>query len=205
MILSPNIFKYLSLTILVLINDLEIYTCSLVSIQTECLIHSSAYKFEYLYTTKEHDSASSEKRNVYTYPLGDVDDFDKIRWKFIPVNGSNSTFYIRSQEYKEYLCAASSYKDLFKMRRKLHTIKIGDRTELSESFQCEWIFEKVPTRTSNNTYFIWNVMYEEPLYAISYFYKNHKLKRNVYLWHKKPNSKQFKWQVDCLSGEFLFY
>ncbi len=172
------------------------------TMQTECLIHSTAYKFEYLYSTKEFDS-DSKKRNVFTYPLSDVDNFDKIRWRLIPKNGSNSTFYIRSQQYNEYLCAANSYKDLFKMRRKLHTLRISDKNLLSESLQCEWIFEKIPSRTrNNNTYFIWNLIYREPLYAISYFYKNHKLKRNVYLWHKKPNSKQFKWQVDCLSGEF---
>ncbi len=63
---------------------------------TECLIHSIAYKFEYLYTTKEFESLKSGKRNAYTYPLNDVDDFDKIRWMLIPVNGSNSKFYIKS-------------------------------------------------------------------------------------------------------------
>jgi hypothetical protein len=70
------------------------------------------------------------------------------------------------------------------MRRKLHTIKIKDENSMSQYFECEWNFEKQTTRMSNNAYFIWNVMYEEPLYAISYFYKSHELKRNVYLWHK---------------------
>ena len=75
---------------------------------------------------------------------------------------------------------------------------------------CQWKFKRSTNAaisvkreiSSNSIFTIWNLFYNEPLYAASLFYKHHELKRSVYLWHRQPDSKQFYWQIVCTNGEF---
>ena len=165
-------------------------------IKSDCLIHNLKYSFEYLYINKE---------NLSTLHLGSVDDYNKIRWLFEPVDDetskvtkmANKTFYIRTQQYgNKYLCATNKFEDTtFKMRRKIET-----RTE--KSFDCQWRLDEIPTKSINHTFRIINVNYNQPLYAASFLFRN-KMKRNVFLWHKKSTSKEFGWIIDCMKGFFV--
>jgi len=112
-------------------------------------------------------------------------------WIFEPVNGMNQTFYIRNQEYNEYLYATSLYSSFFTSRRKVFTWLYS--VEPDDSFQ--WRLKPLETA---NKYELWNVKFDEPLYAASYFFRYDNLRMNVFTWNKKqPDSKQFNWFVKC--------
>ena len=105
----------------------------------ECLIHNKEYKYEYLFS-----SAYLYKRNVYTYPLKHLNDFNQIRWKLVktPIDDDNVVYLTRnvnSQEY--YLCASKQFADSCcqKKRRLLELIKFNSSfgiEQLGES--CKW-------------------------------------------------------------------
>jgi hypothetical protein len=197
----------------------------------ECVIHNKEYKYEYLYVTRETDETDGDQtklfisHKVYAYPLIHLDDFDRIKWRFEMVKEqANETFYLINMKYNEYLCATDSHMDIFFMRRKLITSRyksnylieaeyIGPNDTNYEEYggdydiasdyewrkKCEWKFESIDEDKKN--YIIWNVYYQEPLYAASGLFKplsNHN--RNIFTWYGSPNSNQFVWQVDCNSG-----
>ena len=168
------------------------------------------------------------QHKVFAYPLIHLDDFDRIKWRLelIQKDQSNDTFYLINIKYNEYLCAKDAHTDIFFMRRKLNTIRpkskylieaeyindtqqededdedyVGEMTDNYDDWRkkCEWKFESMDENKKN--YIIWNVFYQEPLYAASGLFKplsNHN--RNVFTWYGLPNSNQFVWQVDCNSG-----
>ena len=52
---------------------------------------------------------------------------------------------------------------------------------------------------TTNKYRLWNVYYHEAFYAGSDMLKSAKSnRRNVFTWHKKPDSNQFLWNFVCL-------
>ena len=175
----------------------------------ECLIHSRQYLFEYLTVQNLRNPYSIG--NVYTMPLSYVRDFDNLRWSLIPAGQGTYRFYIRSLRYPaHFLCASASHKYLFKMRRVVQLMNLfefqkfgnGSTTNLKN---CQWRFDQVKARHSqNNTYIIWNVNYNEPLYTATSLLKEDNFKRNVFMWHQSPSkSNQFKWFMDCSKGIFL--
>jgi hypothetical protein len=154
----------------------------------------------------------------------------KWRFELIK-NQANDTYYLINLKYNEYLCATDSHSDYFFMRRKVNTARPkskyfieaeyddkmnekenNDEVEGEESDydissleddewkkKCEWKFESIDENKKN--YIIWNVFYQEPLYAASGLFKplnNHN--RNIFTWYGLPNSNQFVWRVDCNSG-----
>ena len=131
-----------------------------------------------------------------------VDDFDKLRWTLVKVNNSaNGTFYLKSTKYDEYLCASNSFADLYGMRRNIMRLQI-DMTYTSFHSKCQWKLEKINSNLNDNTYSIWNLMYQEPLYAASFLFKETSNKRSIFLWYKPSiNSNKLKWTVDCISDE----
>ena len=156
-----------------------------------------------MFASNDVDPAHYYERNVYTTPLSRAENFDSLRWKFIPVmNNQNDTFYIYNQKYGEYLCASNAFKDIFKKRRKLHSLGIYDQLTLMESNECEWKMEKISSRDEPDVYTIWSVLFKEPVYAASYLLKFQSAKRSIFLWYKSPDTNQFKWQIDCKSGEY---
>jgi hypothetical protein len=173
----------------------------------ECLIHNKEYSYEYLYQSNENDS------NAYVYPIANLKDFEKIRWDLIEFFDEN--YLIKSIKTNSYLCASSLKNSSFGLsstRRMLHT-------SATSSYNCIWNIKKVSEINSKKrTYFIWNSLYNEQLYATrAYFFKKNSDKRNVYLWRSKSKhasifsayfqssheTDRFKWIIDCSTGTFL--
>ena len=130
-------FKYLPLitiAIALIVNE------NIQDIQSlECLIHNKEYKYEYLFS-----SAYLYKRNVYTYPLKHLNDFNQIRWKLVktPIDDDNVVYLTRnvnSQEY--YLCASKQFADSCcqKKRRLLELIKFNSSFGIEQMGEsCKW-------------------------------------------------------------------
>ena len=146
-----NFFFLLSILLLLLLSFNHISVSQALTLQTkhlisnDCMIHNIHYKYEYLFASNDVDPAHYYERNIYTTPLSKAENFDSLRWKFIPVtnNNQNDTFYIYNTKYGEYMCASNAFKDIFKKRRKLHSLGIYDKFTLMESNECEWKMEKI--------------------------------------------------------------
>jgi hypothetical protein len=169
----------------------------------ECLIHNKQYSHEYLYTSDDKNIDQLYKRNVYTYPLDKINDFEKIRWNIIKIGNSNERFLIKSNLYNEFLCASDKYNDLFDMRLVIKRLKMDIRLFLNSS-RCEWKIKEIKNKLSNQSvYTIWNLEYNRPLYAASFLFNREINKRNIFLWYKsKTDSEKFKWFIDCRRGNY---
>ena len=173
----------------------------------QCLIHNQEYSHEYLYNTDEF-SAAHIKRNVFTYPLNKIKDYEKISWTFLPsifeIGEKNTTYYmIQSLKYDhEYLCGTNEHELMSPYRRLIKRLKLTDVKKRAHLI-CHW---KIENEKSNNlTNNIVNMLFDEPLYAAAGFFSVERNKRSVYLWRGKRNlhSKKFKWMIDCSKGEYL--
>jgi hypothetical protein len=128
----------------------------------ECMIHSQAYKFEYLYTAPSETERSSLGRETVAYPFGRVESFDNIRWLFIPTNWTNDTYFIKSVMFNEYLCTSNEFNDFWRMRRKVFTLKHENESKLAnEAFECAWLLDGITSKKIFNSFYIWNVKYKE--------------------------------------------
>ena len=170
-----------------------------------CLIHNQKYSFEYLFASDKIFSKNQKNYyNVYTNPIGLVNDYDRLKWTIAKVDKTNATVTIKSTN-NEYLCSSDSYKDIYRYRRKLYLHRMNSNHKESDIHEilgknCQWRLE----RLEEQTYIIWNDLFNEPLYAPTFFYKHDLINRNVYLWKNKPSSSgQFKWLIDCIKGRFL--
>ena len=125
-------------------------------------------------------------------------------WEFIP-GGSlegetnhrqalKNSFYLRNTQNGEMLFASTEFIDeLFQKRRQINTKTASDKP-LGDEFV--WVFKR-HTHNSNRVH-IFNLKYDEPLYAGSFFYKN-----KVMTWWKKPTeSRQFLWRLSCLDDMY---
>ena len=195
-----KIMKIILETIL-LIHLLSLHSLIGSTKSTECLIHNNAYKFDYLYPSSElHIKYNPLRiRYIYASSLSRVKSLDTLRWKIIQIKGTH--FYLKSVKYpNEYMCASSSHSDLLRRKRRLQTKLDINSTMMNIGKECEWSIERSIT---NNGYNIWNVLYQEPMYSTSYYFKFESEKRNVFLWHKSPDSAQFEWIIDCKVGDFF--
>ena len=150
---------------------------------------------------KNTNNVVKESRQAYVYPLGLIYDYDLIKWSIIPSALTNQSFHIKSKNNNQYLCASPTHTNMFfKTRRKVFTHTIDDLDELNKRLDCMWKFEKFSNQMKS--FIIWNVKYKEPLYAASSLFYEMELGRNVYTWHKKPDSDQFHWNLHCMSKIF---
>jgi hypothetical protein len=62
------------------------------------------YPNNYLYTSNRV-WRKFLKRNVYTYPLNEIDQLIRITWSIIPIHKNNDTILIKSNKFNENLCA----------------------------------------------------------------------------------------------------
>ena len=146
---------------------------------------------------KNTNNVVKESRQAYVYPLGLIYDYDLIKWSIIPSALTNQSFHIKSKNNNQYLCASPTHTNMFfKTRRKVFTHTIDDLDELNKRLDCMWKFEKFSNQMKS--FIIWNVKYKEPLYAASSLFYEMELGRNVYTWHKKPDSDQFHWNLHCM-------
>ena len=166
---------------------------------TDCLIHNDQYQFEYLYSPNKNTSL------VRLIPLDKVDDFNKLRWSLIEIDDhqSNGQFYLKSSYFDDYICATNMFADFLGLRRKVMRVRLKKDDLLDNN--CKWILKKKSSITLDNKYIITNVLFDQSLYAYSYFFKRNIFQREVYLWHKKnAKSKTMKWMIDCQTGKHLW-
>jgi hypothetical protein len=119
------------------------------------------------------------------------------------IEESNMYYFIISTIYDEYLCASSLHtNDLFKTRRLVQAQKL-DKKDVALDKSCMWRIEQVKQKykslltAARPSFHIWNVKYNEPLYAASSFFNTNEYGRSIYTWYNKPNSDQFNWNFNC--------
>jgi hypothetical protein len=188
-----------------------------------CQIKNAMYPNEFLYTCRDRNM-NDFNRKVYTNPPYSkyMNGFFQMGWVFEPVNdGQNNTYHLINVQYEEYLCASDLHLDVLRLRRKVNTVRINkydmngfsgdnknDSTSVGNSLvgiydyqnSCKWRLQSL-SGGDPDKYMIWNVKFNEPLYAASFLFKMAKSnRRNVYLWHKKPDSLQFVWFINCFQN-----
>ena len=150
---------------------------------------------------------------------------EKAIWELIPVpvqgnkTNNNNRFLIRNKEYEEYLYAANEWLELFaRQRRRVYTWKESknskDGSGLGEEYQWElrspYIEDKSQKENdmSAESYFrlfkrpiplftIWNVKYEEALYAPSHWSDRKGFVKPVFTFHQTPDETKFNWLFVC--------
>jgi hypothetical protein len=168
----------------------------------ECIIQNN---HEYMATFNQFDWLPDSKRltrKVYTIPLIDpIDDSTPIKWKFIPVNQKNDTFFIIDMNHNsdEFLCGSKQHLDFFKLRRKVNTISANDYSLNDEGLKkCIWRFSLINDDNQHQgvkEYNIWNLYYKQALFSSN---KNPNEKHGVFLWNSQPYSDNFNWRFSCL-------
>jgi hypothetical protein len=140
---------------------------------------------------EEIENISNEGQNIQNFNFDNLNEL---------IEESKMYYFIISTIYDEYLCASSLHtNDIFKTRRLVQAQKLDKKKAFSEK-SCMWRIEKVKSRdklSAKSSYHIWNVKYNEPLYAASSFFNTNEYGRSIYTWYKKPNSDQFKWSFNC--------
>jgi hypothetical protein len=192
---------YYYITILILVQNTKLIESNLA--QIECLIQNNQFKYEYLYTCDDLDEHQYYRRHIYTNTIINLNNLDEIKWTLIPVLIDKYTYYLKSNKYNEYLCVSKRLQYhrsncyVNSNKRMAHTFKYNSNlTSLKDKHQCQWRLENVDF----NKYKIWNVLYNQMLFAESDCFKSKRLnraKRSVYLTHK-PNSKSY-WMIDCFN------
>ena len=178
----------------------------------DCLIHNREYSYEYLYDENDelHEFEKYLKLNIFTTHLSKVRNYEKITWELIP-NMKKDAIYLKNKNSNNYLCASNLFLSPMKVRRTLYTSKV------KQGDNCLWKLNEImknTTKTRNEiydeddddeltakTYLIWNVKYNQQMYAPTFFFKTDKHRRNVYLWNDRKNvykSNKFKWVLDCM-------
>jgi hypothetical protein len=176
---------------------------------TRCLIKNVKYPNEYLLSSRHdyelfYDEFNTYyKRKIFTNRIDSnlVKTLKQIIWMMEPVTADSfDTFLITNNLFNdEHLCATHRHLEMFKLRRRIALIS-GDKSLLSQNDKCWWRFVPVQVNniTESNFYLIQNVHYNESLYAASYFFKSAITNaRNVFTWHKQPDSTQFAWFLNC--------
>jgi hypothetical protein len=179
-----------------------------------CLIENINYKNEYLTSSFDYDLMNSQmndsfkKRLVYISSIksNSISYSQQLIWYLIEIKSNKNDqtyFYIMNPFFDLYLCASTNYQDRFHRRRRLNLDKTStpnyqNQYNYNEN-NCLWQLVNVKqSELKENNYEIWNVKHKEPLYAASFLFKKTlSEKRNVYLWHDLPDSKQFSWNLKC--------
>ena len=163
----------------------------------DCFIYNKKYDYESLYQPNNGSI-------VYAHPLSEINDMWKALWS-IRVTRSGS-IYIQSIYTQEYLCATPNY---YKSDQKRRLLKMK---KYREAKSCEWNIKQSISNDSNENgndvekkfiFLVWNVLYNEALYAPIFYYKKDKNNRNLFLWSAADKSKHlksdcFKWIFECL-------
>lgn len=160
-------------------------------IWSEVVQLKNTYFNNYMYATDHGRKSDLEQRNVFAWGPG-----HRVfagTWQFETNDGKN--FYIRSEQYNEYLYAASFFWDRFyrpseKERRHVFTWK---RKSIPE--HAIWLI--IPS--SSDTIELKNKYYGEYLYAASLKYFDLDLRgdrRFVFTWTQGNSVRESSWKVE---------
>jgi hypothetical protein len=187
--------KILKFHLILLIFSL-VLTGDLASDRFECLLESNKYSHEFLYSKSNMDN------NVYTISSNDL---SMLKWSLTQLTGTYDLYTIRYVNTNEYLCGTDMFEENLKIqditndlirKRLVHTRKIDKFVNFKDD--CIWRFERAHTDKGFISYFIWNVYYNESLYAASYLFKpNRKLRKTFLLNKMSKKMNEFKWIPEC--------
>lgn len=209
LISNPLFMIFISLYYSINANEIETFK--------ECLIHNLQYSREYLYTSDDPNWPNQKnmyvKRNMFTYPLSKVNDYEKITWILIPAKSpfqiNRTNYLIKSGKYEnEYVCAINEHEIFSKNRRIIMRMKLISHM-IKTHLNCHWTIEtKYSPKLNRTTHTFKNVLFDdEHVYAASPFFSVGWYKRSVYLWSErtdlKLSSNKFKWMIDCSRGDYL--
>ena len=193
-----------------------------IDIEKECILYNKRYKNQYIYAA--NNLVAGEKkfftkdRYVFAWifnKVGRIFGFRKTNeffdsdpagiWKLIPIDTEavgNNVFYLRNVQYPdEYLYASrTKYGDsgFASDRRRVFSRMLGDNDSPDHLLdQFTWSFNKTD---KYGEYQIYNTYFKEPLYVSSLYNRHSLLRRNVFTWHKEPDSQQFTFVVSCRDG-----
>ncbi len=171
---------------------------------SNCLIHNKWFKFEYLYSNNETRKTSYQLTDQLI-PSNRVNDFKMITWSLIDTGNNSGQFYMKSTYFDDYLCAITKFADIFRSKRVVMKYKMKSNSIPSDN--CKWMIKRVNSTTSYNMYLIINVLFNQHLYASfdSYLFKKKTHQAEIYLNSRKNiNSENFKWVIDCQTGDYLW-
>jgi hypothetical protein len=164
--------------------------------QVECLLENNKYSDEFLY--------SNRVNHVFTISFHNM---NMLKWTLTQLTGAFDQYTIRYVTTNEYLCATDFFEESLQLqditndvikKRLIHTRKMSDKnTKIDDD--CIWRFERTHTDKGFMAYFIWNVYYNESLYAASYLYlnPNKKLRKTFLLNKMSKKMNEFKWIPEC--------
>ena len=177
----------------------------------DCLIQNFKYSTDYLHVSKKLDLSNffdinSYTRRIYTNSPSSLKDMDKYRWKFILLNNNlnNPQYIIKNSKYDEYLCSSARHQSaLFKKRRNVYTRRVNDKKMKwmlnRNDVSCIWRIDNIQDQVyMDHRYLIWNVKYNESLYAASSLFTTVNDERSVFTWFDQPDSDQFYWLIHCI-------
>jgi len=193
--------SFIPYVILIYFQNIKLIQSNLLKL--ECLIQNNQFRYDYLYTCDDLDEHQYYRRHIYTNKIINLNNLDDIKWTLIPVLIEKYIYYLKSNKYNEYLCVSKRVQYhrsncyVNSNKRMVHTFKYNSNlTSLKSKHQCQWRLESVDF----NKYKIWNVLYNQMLFAESDCFKGKRLnrtKRGVYLTHR-ANSKSY-WMIDCFN------
>ncbi len=204
-----NSITFIILTILMNLNELQ-------ALDDECIIYSDYYEGQYLYSPNDFVSMGTGKdryalvwrgflleRLVSDKSYAFFTSDSSALWTLIPATGVPNGYYLRNMKYNEYLYASNKKHDYFfgNKRRKVYTRQLPESFGTGPSFSRDQFVWRLERHGALN-YHIYNVFYNEPLYVASINLRHDGLRRNIFTWHKKPDSKQFLFVLSCSQGYF---
>ncbi|RNA30142.1 hypothetical protein BpHYR1_000732 [Brachionus plicatilis] len=170
--------------------------------ELNCVLFNEKYH-EYMYAANFLFSKNF-KRTIYTFPLGlfysaknghnfdFTEDDRKGVWIIEPVSGRKNVYYLKNLKYEEYLYAGDKVPKFIFFDTNMRFVNTKkDFSPSDEKFM--WKFERL---NKMGSYFIYNVEYNEPLFA-DFHRTRENIRRDVLTWYKDPNGLQFSWNVKC--------
>lgn len=119
-----------------------------------------------------------------------------VKWDIKKIDPNDNIFLIQNQN--QYLCSTNNHLEFFQKKRKVNLVDL--KGDLLYQNKCLWRLEKYNKDShdyiENKLFKVWNVKYDEPLYAA--IKNDNNDTRNVYTWYKPHDSIRFVWQFDCL-------
>ena len=182
----------------------------------ECNLVNEQYHGETLFAASALIQFNFFSRGVFTWRLPNAKskqlvfnaDDKQSMWQLVPVASRPNTFLIRNVEYGEYLHASKYHKSFLSRQRRLvymwkSSSSASKYAEISSDESNMWTFKEpfggVGDQSSSSEHLrvtLWNVKFNEALFATGLHGKK-MFSRDVFTWHKAPDSKQFNWFVKC--------
>ena len=186
-----------------------------------CNIYNDHYRGEFIYAASNSNKHNLLRRDIFTWhPVQDKNivkhakmgimgfnqQDDQSIWELIPVENRMNTYLIRNVKYGEYLYASSFFRQLLVSNRRMVYTWKKSKHEMDGKDYYMWEMREPfvmmdHQKTSKSSFepakfTIWNVAYNEPLYAASRLFATN-FRRSVFTFHKKPDDDKFNWFLVC--------